>query len=307
MPSLRPQLDDLLEIRHQARTLGLESHHLVNSALVGLYASAFKGSGLNFDETREYREGDDIRNMDWRVTARTGRPHLKVFREERERSVMFCVDQGPHMHFGTRGTFKSIQAARATALLGWSASMAHERVGALLFGDPTHEYRHFRSTRSRRALWRTLHALTEVTARGAADPAYLGHALQRLERGLHAGSVVFVIGAFDVEPGSIERVLGGLRQKHTLVLLPVDDPADFELPAMGKVVFSGPDGRLLEVDTSDEEGRRRYREDWERRRGDLRRLAGRLGIPLLPIRTDVDVHRALTAGLRERISRRRLN
>ena len=128
--SLQPRLDDLLELRHQAHTLGLASHHLVNSSFSGLYASVFRGQGLNFEEVREYREGDDIRNMDWKVTARTGDPHLKVFREERERSVMLCVDKGPHMNFGTRKTFKSIQAARAAALTGTTVTSAPPRIAA---------------------------------------------------------------------------------------------------------------------------------------------------------------------------------
>jgi uncharacterized protein (DUF58 family) len=132
---LYPRLDDLLELRHQARTLGVAAHHLVNSTFSGLYSSVFRGTGLDFEEVREYREGDDIRNMDWLVTARTGRPHLKVFREERQRSVILCVDTGPHMSFGTRGTFKSIQAARTAALIGWAASKQHDRVGGVLFGN----------------------------------------------------------------------------------------------------------------------------------------------------------------------------
>ncbi|MEJ2575266.1 MAG: DUF58 domain-containing protein, partial [Gammaproteobacteria bacterium] len=86
-----PRLDELLELRHQAHTLGLPSHHLVNTTFAGIYASVFRGQGLNFEEVREYREGDDIRNMDWKVTARTNEPHLKVYREERERSVVLCV------------------------------------------------------------------------------------------------------------------------------------------------------------------------------------------------------------------------
>jgi uncharacterized protein (DUF58 family) len=90
--SLHPKLDDLLELRHQARALGVAANHLVNSTFSGLYASVFRGTGLDFDEVREYREGDDIRNMDWLVTARTNVPHLKVFREERQRSVFLCVD-----------------------------------------------------------------------------------------------------------------------------------------------------------------------------------------------------------------------
>ena len=103
--SLRPQITDLLELRHQARTVGIASHHPVNSVLCGLYASVFRGQGMDFEEVREYQEGDEIRNMDWRVTARTGVPHLKVFREERERSVILCVDISERMAFGTRGTF----------------------------------------------------------------------------------------------------------------------------------------------------------------------------------------------------------
>jgi hypothetical protein len=134
--SLYPRLDDLLELRHQAHTLGVPSHHLVNSTFAGLYASVFRGAGVNFEEVREYREGDDIRYMDWKVTARTNEPHLKVFREERERSVVLCVDRGPHMVFGTRGTFKSVQAARAAALIGWAASRLNDRVGGMAFGDP---------------------------------------------------------------------------------------------------------------------------------------------------------------------------
>ncbi|WP_240992094.1 DUF58 domain-containing protein [endosymbiont of Riftia pachyptila] len=133
--SLYPQLNDLLELRHQAHTLGLASHHRVNSSFSGLYASVFRGTGLDFEEVREYREGDDIRNMEWNVTARTNTPHLKVFREERERSVVLCIDKGPHMSFGTRGTFKSVQAARAAALLGWAAARLNDRVGGMLFGD----------------------------------------------------------------------------------------------------------------------------------------------------------------------------
>ncbi|MGQ9659071.1 MAG: DUF58 domain-containing protein [Thermochromatium sp.] len=125
--SLYPRLDDLLELRHQAHALGLPSHRLVNSAFAGLYASVFRGAGINFEEVREYREGDDIRYMDWKVTARANEPHLKIFREERERSVVLCVDKGPPMHFGTRGTFKLVQAARAAALIGWAASQLNDR------------------------------------------------------------------------------------------------------------------------------------------------------------------------------------
>ena len=296
--SLHPQLDDLLELRHQARTLGGAARHLVNSTFTGLYASVFRGTGLDFDEVREYREGDDIRNMDWMVTARTNTPHLKVFREERQRSVILCMDTGPHMSFGTRGTFKSIQAARTGALIGWAASKQHDRVGGVLFGNPATGLRYFRSTPGRRGLWRLLRALTEPIEQGDTDENQLMAALTHLDKGSDTGSLIFVIAPINQVTVGLERTLGSLRQRHDVMLLPVDDPADRELPAMGTVIFSNAAGELLEVDTDNEAGRAAFREDWEQRREELTQLSYRLGIGLIPISTDEDVHSTLIQGLR---------
>jgi uncharacterized protein (DUF58 family) len=302
--TLRPRIDDLLELRHQAHTLGLASHHLVNSNFSGLYASIFRGAGLNFEEVRAYREGDDIRNMDWKVTARTNLPHLKIFREERERSVIFCVDNGPHMNFGTRGTFKSIQAARATALLGWAANRQQDRVGGMLFGDPANPLQYFRPSRGRRALWRLLRSMTEPSQSGRSDAAALVTALRRAERASGTGSVLFVIADFNHELSGLERMLGSLSQSHAVVLLPVDDPADREIPAMGPMVFYGPDGELVEIDTNDLVARQSYAEAWEERRSLLLALVTRLNLIVLPIRTDEDIHVTLLRDLRRYASGR---
>jgi uncharacterized protein (DUF58 family) len=302
--ALYPQIDDLLELRHRARSVGFASHHRVNSAFSGLYASVFRGSGLDFEEVREYREGDDIRNMEWHVTARTDTPHLKVFREERERSVMLCVDDGPHMSFGTRGTFKSIQAARAAALIGWAAHTHHDRVGGLIFGDSETGLSYFRPNRGRRALWRLLQALSLAKNRGQCEGDPLRDALQKLDRGVSTGSLIFVIAALDREVESLEYNLGRLQQRHAIALLPVDDPADKDIPSMGKVMFTGPDGSTLEVDTDEEQARRAYRDSWEERRGKLRNMAHRLGITLIPLVTNEDVHRSMVRGLLRHAGRR---
>lgn len=302
--SLHPQLDDLLELRHQARTLGVAAHHLVNSTFTGLYASVFRGTGLDFDEVREYREGDDIRNMDWLVTARTNVPHLKVFREERQRNVLLCVDTGPHMCFGTRGTFKSIQAARSAALIGWAASKQHDRVGGVLFGNPATGLRYYRATPGRRGLWRLLRALTEPIEQGDTDESRLMAALQQLDSGAATGSLIFVIAPLNQVTTGLEHILGSLKQRHDVVLLPVDDPADRDLPAMGQVVFSNAAGELLEVDTDNEAGRKSFREDWELRREELRQLCSRLGLGLIPVSTTDDIHRILIDGLRKYAGRR---
>ena len=299
---VQPLLDDLLELRHQARTLGLASHHLVNSSFSGLYASVFRGQGLNFEEVREYREGDDIRNMDWKVTARTGDPYLKVFREERERSVMLCVDKSPHMDFGTRENFKSIQAARAAALLGWAANGLNDRVGGLLFGDNSLEKRHFRPTKDRRALWRLLKAITTPAEPedAAATSESLVDALSQAGRGVGTGGLIFVIADFNRTLDGLEKPLSLLVQHQSVVLMPVDDPADKELPDMGLTLFRGTDGELLSVDTGNDAARRDYHEAWLRRRRALTRLANQLGIAVIPIATNEDVHITLMRGLERR-------
>lgn len=303
--SMQPRLDDLLELRHQAHTLGLASHHLVNSSFSGLYASVFRGQGLDFEEVREYREGDDIRNMDWKVTARTGDPHLKVFREERERSVMLCVDKGPHMEFGTRDTFKSIQAAHAAALIGWAANSLHDRVGGMLFGGGSRHNAYFRPTKGRRALWRLLNALTSPTGEVPESPTnLLSDVLQQASRGIGTGGLVFVIADFNRPHKGLYKGLSLLRQHHSVVLVPVDDPAERELPDMGEVYFRAPDGELLRVDTSDAEGREAYQCAWQDRRDNVIRIANNAGCALIPVQTNQDVHFSLMQGLERRMRMR---
>jgi uncharacterized protein (DUF58 family) len=299
--SLHPRLDDLLELRHQTHTMGIASHHLVNSTFSGLFASVFRGTGLDFEEVREYREGDDIRNMDWKITARTDTPHMKVFREERERSVVLCIDKGPHMNFGTRGTFKSVQAAKAAALLGWAANRQNDRVGGMLFGDVRTGVEYFRPARGRRALWGLLHALTEPATEGAPpDVDCMSGALQRADRGTTTGSLIFIIADFNREIWSLESTFGSICQRHNLVVIPVDDPVDRELPDIGKVTFTGPDGELIEIDTDDVKGHQAYRDAWDQRRKELSDLCQRLHIHMLPIDTDEDIHLTLMQGLQAR-------
>jgi len=303
--SLQPRLDDLLELRHQAHAFGLASHHRVNSSFSGLYASVFRGQGLNFEEVREYHEGDDIRNMDWKVTARTGKAHLKIFREERERSVILCVDKGPHMNFGTRKTFKSVQAARATALLGWAANSLHDRVGGLLFGGDGLDNIYFRPTRDRRALWRLLKAMTTGdVGHGESDPELLAEVLRQAARGTGTGGLVFVIADFNREHHGLLQGLAQLHQHHAVVLVPVDDPADLELPDMGNVMFRSPDGELLSVNTADAAGREAYRRAWQQRRDNLTQLTNRSGCALIPLTTNADVHTTLMQGLEHRLRMR---
>ncbi len=302
MKILRPQMNDLLELRHQAQTLGLASQHPVNSVLTGLYQSVFRGQGMDFDEVREYHEGDEIRNMDWRVTARTGTLHLKVYREERQRTVMLCVDIGAHMMFGTRGGFKNIQAARVAALVGWAASVTQDRVGALLYGDPK-GLRYFYPGSSRRALWQMLKALTEVENTESLKDKGLLEMMQKLVHGTPTGALIVMVGDFNTNLSRIEIALGKLVQKHEVVLLPIDDPIDHTLPAMGQVTFTLFNGEKLEINTDNNQAREKYHHLWKENRETLQYICNRLGVDIIPLQTDDNVHTALATGLRKRLYR----
>ena len=124
--------------------------------------------------------------------------------------------------------------------------------------------------------------------------------LKRADRGSGTGSLIFVIGDFNQDPTRLEVVLGRLCQRHTVIMLPVDDPADWSLPDMGRVVFHGMSGETMEIDTSKASGRQAYEEAWKNRRKTLRNIAGRLGITVISLRTDTDVHRSLMEGLKRR-------
>jgi uncharacterized protein (DUF58 family) len=243
--------------------------------------------------------------MDWKVTARTGTAHMKVFREERERSVILCVDKGAHMNFGTRKTYKSIQAARAAALLGWAANSLQDRVGGLLFGGDGRNNRYFRPTKDRRALWQLLKAMTtDHIEHGPSTPELLADILRQAARGIGTGGLVFVIADFNRDHQGLLQGLAQLRQRHAVVLIPVDDPADREMPDMGDITFRGPDGELLTVNTADPTGQDAYRKAWQQRRNDLVQLAHGSGCAMIPVDTDSDVHATLMQGLERRLRMR---
>lgn len=302
---LTPTLDELLALRHQAQGMGLVSNLQVATPLSGLYASVFRGQGMDFDEVREYRYGDEIRNLDWRVTARMGKPFLKVYREERERSVMLCIDIGAHMAFGTQGTFKSVQAARVAALLGWSAQCHGDRVGGLLFGQGREQF--FRPNRSQRAFSQLLRALTTLSDDTVAPaPTALGHALQVLSRSTATGALLFIIADLNqIEPAELQKTLTLVHQRHAVVLIAIDDLADYQLPAIGRLCFVNAAGEQVQVNLNNASGRRNYRLQWEQRRQELIQVIRQLNINFFTVATDQDVYQSVLTGLRQRAEQQR--
>ncbi|MBE9562355.1 MAG: DUF58 domain-containing protein, partial [Proteobacteria bacterium] len=252
---------------------------------------------------REYQHGDEIRNIDWRVTARMNRPYLKIYREERERSVILCVDIGMQMQFGTCKTFKSIQAAKVAALLGWSAYGHGDRVGGLLFGQKAPKF--FRPSRSQRSLGQILRNLT-IPPNNDVDTSTLDEALQVLNHSSGTGSLLFVITDFNqTDIPTLQRTLSQLRQHHEIVLISIYDPADYDLPAIGQVGFIAPDGTKVYIDTDSKAGQMEYRKTWETKRQILKQTSQSLFIDLFSISTQDDVYHSLLKGLQQHVQKRR--
>lgn len=299
-----PDFEELLALQYQVKAIPTLTHHTykVNSPLAGLYTSAFCGQGMDFQEARVYQEGDDVRHIDWRITARTGIPYVRIFEEQRERSVLFCVDTSSQMAFGTRQIFKSVQAARAVALLGWSATQHQDRVGGLLFGHAHHPLRFFRPQKGGRTFFQLLKALA-LESTGHAEPDPLITALNKLNASIPTGALIFIVADFNRDPAALESSLSYLKQQHEVVLIAVDDPADWDLPAMGAVLFTDHRGQVREINTSSLSGHQRYRQLWQQQRQQLKTLLDRFNIPLISIVTHDNLYQTLTLELQHLIHR----
>ena len=213
-------LDELLALSAVAHGASLARARRSPALRSGGHASRWRGRGVDFRESRIYLPGDEIRHMDWRVTARSGKPHTKVFQEEREQGVLFVIDLNPGMRFGTRVRFKNVQAARAAALLAWMASAAGDRVGALGFGGGING--EVKPAGGRRGVLRVLRALRDWDA--AADPAQnqpLSLGLARVRRLLRPGMrLILLTDGFsaDAEAAQLLPQLAG-RHEASVVLL----------------------------------------------------------------------------------------
>ncbi|MBY0272002.1 MAG: DUF58 domain-containing protein [Alphaproteobacteria bacterium] len=301
---LYPSFADLVALKYKVSQLCYMSERAVSSVAAGGYYSPFRGQGLEFEEVRTYEPGDDIRAIDWRVTARTGRPHTKIFREERERSVILCVDVNVSMRFGTKGTFKSIQAARVAALLGWQATINHDRLGACLFGDVPAGIHFFSPQRSSKPLLKMFKQLSQTNINDNAPYIPLEAALIHMNKAAPTGALVYIIGNFNLVNSALEKQLSALRKRCDIILIPIDDPIDKDIPAVGLLLFSANNSERFLVDTESQEGREHYTTLWLKERESLHKIASKLKIGMIPIGTEVDAGNVLFLGLKHTQVRR---
>ncbi|MEJ2131616.1 MAG: DUF58 domain-containing protein [Gammaproteobacteria bacterium] len=284
------QVDSLLKLRHLASNVSLMQRQRARQSQSGGRRSRFRGRGIDFSEVRAYQPGDDVRSIDWRVTARKGRPHTKVFIEERERPVLVTVDQRASMFFGTRRRFKSVLAAEAAGLIAWAALAHGDRAGGLVFGHQ--EYVALRPKRSHhtvvhllRELDRINHSLTRATPHRGELP--LSDALVHLRRVIRPGSLIYVVSDFHDADEACEEQLTYFAHHCDLVCVFVHDPLEQELPPAD--LYTVTDGvERQRIDTSDRSARSRYRNRFEARREGLAGITQRLNARLVMLSTDTD-------------------
>lgn len=296
---VRTSLKALIDLRHRVREVPLFSTPHRRSPLVGLHHSKLRGRGVDFDQVRVYQAGDDVRTIDWRVTARTQEPHTKLFHEERERPIYLLVEQSRRLFFGSARVFKSVLAAEAASLIGWAALLHNDRVGGLVFGNAEHH--EIKPRRNKQSLLQLLDCLARANGRLDSDTPIeadaFGLALRRAREVLRPGSLAVILCDERTLTDTAEQQLSLLARHVDLLLLPVFDPLDHALPAAGLLRFAER-GARLELDTHDATLRQTYRQLGEARSARWQRLADRLRVPLMPL----DTQRDPVEQLREHLS-----
>ncbi|QQD17387.1 DUF58 domain-containing protein [Spongiibacter nanhainus] len=288
----------LIRSRFAARRLRLQQRRHY-SRQSGQHPAPFKGRGLAFNHVREYQGGDEIRHIDWRVTARTTQAHTKIFEEEKERPIVLCLDQSQSMFFGSRHCFKSVLACHCAALLAWSALDSSDRVGGLIFDNDNH--REIRPRRNQRAVLHFLHSAAEFNQRLNAkrqEPPQLpfATALEELRRITRPGSSVFVLSDFQRYDDNAERQLHLLARHNDVIAAVISDPLERELPGKGQYPISDGEHRLsLSVTPKLQQ---RYRQQAQQRIDALQHSLRRGGIHYLALSTNQALTETLDRELR---------
>ncbi len=286
------------EVLRQVRHIEMRTRGSVNSLFSGEYHSAFKGQGMEFAEVREYEPGDDIRTIDWNVTARMGHPYVKKHVEERELTVMLLVDLSGSERFGTRGRLKAELAAELAAVLALSAVRNNDRVGLLIFTDRVEHV--VPPKKGRRHVLRLIRDLLVFQPAGRGTD--VATALDYAGRMLRHRAILFLLSDFQIKlEGVFRRTLKLVSNRHDVVAIRMVDPAEEHLPDAGLLVLQDPEtGQEVVLDTRRAALRRRYGARSEAEDRALRTLFRRLAVDEIQVRTDASYVRPLLAFFRAR-------
>jgi uncharacterized protein (DUF58 family) len=283
------------ELARKIRILQITTRKVVNDVLAGGYTSVFKGRGIEFDEVREYMPGDDIRTIDWNVTARTGRPYVKRYVEERELTVVFVVDLSASGAFGSVRKLKNEIAAEFCALLSFSAVKNNDKVGLIVFTDRVELY-----VPPKKGTTHVLRLIRELlNFKPKAAKTDLAGALDYLGKVSKKRAVVFLVSDFQAE--GFEKPMRIVSKRHDLVAVPIVDPREVRLPNVGLIELEDAEtGETILVDTSSAAVRKRYERLGRERSERVRELFASMGVDNIEVATDRDYIPKLVSFFRAR-------
>ena len=282
------QLDDLVRLQHKASGFSFLPRQPVHSILSGRHASKLRGRGLNFEELRNYLPGDDTRNIDWKVTARTGTPYVRVYTEEKDRTVWLLVDQRVGMFFGSRGRMKSVVAAEVAAISAWRVLSTGDRVGALVFNDS--EISVVQPHRSRE---RVMQILKQVVEKNHAlhvgpdikpDAGKLNEVLKQVSILARHDCLVCLITDADGLNAETRKHVTRLSEHNDVLTAFIYDPLEEEMPAAGRLRFADGEGQV-EADTSSRKLRKGFQSEFVRKLEWIQTASRRFSIPVLALQT----------------------
>ena len=288
-------IDELISLKSAIRGISLMSARVKNSSITGAHPSRFRGRGMDYQESRAYQPGDDVRSMDWRVTARAGHPYVKMYEEERERPVMLLVDLNPGMFFATQGAFKSVLAARISALIAWTSVANGDRIGALIFNGKHQELQPRGGSKSALQLFRLLIQATDpeqgmqssMDHSDGTESTGLHNALKRCRRVAKPGSLIFIFSDFYHVNEGIKAQLLRLRQHNDVVAMQIVDPLEQSPPPADLYgVSDGEHNGLL--DTRNNGQLASYTRWCNDHHADVAQTMRKTAIPLLQISTTDD-------------------
>lgn len=298
MTQAQTQRMDTGEVLKKVRRIEIVTRRFVNDVMAGEYHSVFKGRGMEFDEVREYQQGDDIRTIDWNVTARTGFPHVKRYVEERELTVMLMVDMSSSGEFGTAQRLKEELATELCAVLAFSAIKNNDRVGLLIFTDRVEKF--IPPKKGRKHVLRVIREL--LTFSPTHPRTDMVQALDYINNVLTRKSVVFLISDFFTE--NIRSSLAITNKHHDLIAITVSDPREAKLPPAGLLEFEDAEtGELVLIDTSSGEVRSTFERHAGGEHQELMGLLRSLDIDHVALSTDEDYTKPLMRFFRERARR----
>ncbi|MCB1738363.1 MAG: DUF58 domain-containing protein [Gammaproteobacteria bacterium] len=297
---IRPEIPDLLALRPQAGGIRLHARR-IGAPMSGGHVSTFRGRGMEFAEVRGYQPGDDSRDVDWRATARRGKPYTKLYREERERPVLLWVDLRAAQFFATKGCYKAVMASRLATLAAWAAHAQGDRIGGLVFCEREH-----REIKPRRGKAAMLHFINQLVTHPAWDRGYttaieeadraLTAALERLLRVALPGSLIVLASDFHGLRPEHEALLAQIGRHCDLVFLVTHDPIELEPPA-GRFWFDLGHGHERALDTGNDTVRTRWKARFAAHFEQIENLGRRRKARVLRCATNADPAALLTRGL----------